>query len=97
MKDLFYKNVLLLPTALFAFLLQSVCSSGQSSIKADSSKAKNWFPKYDFNITSFKKPAIEFAPFARWWWPGNNVDKDELKERLTFLPITILEELKYSH
>lgn len=44
--------------------------------------AEKWFPKYDFNPMAFPKPAIEFAPFARWWWPGNNVDKEELKREI---------------
>jgi alpha-L-rhamnosidase len=41
-----------------------------------------WFPKYDFEIAKFQKPALEFGPFARWWWPGNNVEKEELKKEI---------------
>jgi hypothetical protein len=32
-----------------------------------------WFPKYDFDALQFKSPANEFSPFARWWWPRNDV------------------------
>ncbi|WPV01945.1 glycosyl hydrolase [Mucilaginibacter sp. cycad4] len=41
-------------------------------------KATKWFPSYNFNSSVFPKPPISFAPFARWWWPGNNVDNAEL-------------------
>lgn len=57
---------------LFAFL-----SFGQ-----ESNKAAKWFPKYDFNPSSFQKPALQFAPFARWWWRGNFVDSVELKREI---------------
>lgn len=44
--------------------------------------AKNWFPVYDFNASQFQKPAQEFGPFARWWWPGNDVTKNELQREI---------------
>ncbi len=46
------------------------------------SKVEHWFPKFDFDPAVFQKPPIEFAPFARWWWPGNNVDTTELKREI---------------
>ena len=46
------------------------------------SKAEKWFPKYDFNPAVFQKPPQEFGPFARWWWPGNNVDTTELRREI---------------
>lgn len=74
----------------FGFRLASLClvltiasfSFAQNVSAQDSSKIKKWFPQYDFNAASFKKPALEFAPFARWWWPGNNVNKEELKREI---------------
>ena len=54
-------------------------SSGQGIQKT---KAAKWFPVYDFNTKDFQKPAIQFAPFARWWWPGNYVDSVELKREI---------------
>src|ERR1700755_2525047 len=54
-------------------------SSGQGIQKT---KAAKWFPVYDFNTKDFQKPAIQFAPFARWWWPGNFVDSTELKREI---------------
>ncbi|MBS1577887.1 MAG: hypothetical protein JST09_21495 [Bacteroidetes bacterium] len=55
---------------------------GQSGANADSIALKKWFPRYDFDITSFQKPALQFAPFARWWWPGNDVTKEELQREI---------------
>ncbi|MFN8256185.1 MAG: glycosyl hydrolase [Bacteroidales bacterium] len=51
-------------------------------IKNDTNKLKDWFPKYDFNPAFFQNPSHEFAPFARWWWPGNAVTKEELKREI---------------
>lgn len=42
----------------------------------------NWFPEYDFKASDFKNPSQEFGPFARWWWPGNNVSKEELQREI---------------
>src|SRR5918993_5264633 len=63
-------------------LLAYLNSDGQSGTKTDSTLLKKWFPKYDFEINSFGKPSLEFAPFARWWWPGNNVTPEELKREI---------------
>jgi hypothetical protein len=52
----------------FSLVLISFFSFGQNAIKADSSKVKKWFPQFDFDASSFQKPSLEFAPFARWWW-----------------------------
>jgi alpha-L-rhamnosidase len=46
------------------------------------SKIAHWFPKYDFSIDGFKMPPLQFGPFARWWWPGNDVDKAELRREI---------------
>jgi alpha-L-rhamnosidase len=46
------------------------------------SNNKKWFPLYDFDASRFKNPACEFSPFARWWWPGNDVTKEELKREV---------------
>lgn len=82
MRYQFNKPALLLLTALFSLLLISVYSFGQNGISADSNTLKKWFPRYDFDIASFTKPSLQFAPFARWWWPGNNVTKEELKREI---------------
>ena len=33
--------------------------------------------KDDFQ-SSFKNPPLSYAPFVRWWWPGNDVETGEL-------------------
>lgn len=43
---------------------------------------KQWFPLYDFDAALFQTPAQEFGPFARWWWPGNDVTSDELRRQI---------------
>ena len=44
--------------------------------------AKNWFSVFDFNASQFRKPAPEFGPFARWWWPGNDVTTQDLQREI---------------
>ncbi len=67
----------LLATGVFC-LLGTISSFAQ----VDSVKIAKWFPKYDFSIGSFQEPPLQFAPFARWWWPGNNVEPGELKREI---------------
>jgi hypothetical protein len=31
-----------------------------------------------FDLATFQNPPREYAPWTRWWWPGNVVDRDEL-------------------
>lgn len=45
-------------------------------------QAQNWFPKYDFEAQKFKNPSQNFGPMARWWWPGNDVNKVELQREI---------------
>ncbi len=37
---------------------------------------------YDFNPALFQKPSLSFGPMARWWWPGNYVNPEELKREI---------------
>jgi alpha-L-rhamnosidase len=77
MKSLCFRSALLCVVLTIPFF-----SFAQNVSKKDSSKIKKWFPQYDFNAASFQKPSIEFAPFARWWWPGNYVNKEELRREI---------------
>lgn len=45
-------------------------------------KASKWLAPTTFNAQNFLQPQIQFAPFTRWWWPGNDVEKEELKREL---------------
>lgn len=41
-----------------------------------------WFKPIGFNVPSFVSPDLVYGPFTRWWWPGNDVNKEELKREL---------------
>lgn len=40
------------------------------------------FAQQDFNAALFKDPPLSFGPFTRWWWPGNDVNEQELKREV---------------
>lgn len=62
------------------FWLSSLLVTAQRT--QTSPKASPWFPDYAFNPALFQKPAPSFGPLARWWWPGNDVNKAELKREI---------------
>ncbi|WP_346860844.1 glycosyl hydrolase [uncultured Draconibacterium sp.] len=43
---------------------------------------KEWLYYFDFDATQFSSPKTEFYPFARWWWPGNDVNEEELRREI---------------
>ena len=43
---------------------------------------KTWLSPTFFSPEKFMTPELEFGPLTRWWWPGNDVEKDELKREL---------------
>lgn len=45
-------------------------------------KADKWLTPTFFNAAKFNNPDLQYAPFVRWWWPGNDVEKNELKREL---------------
>jgi len=65
---------------LFVIVLCLITQSGYG--QKDVPDDNKWFPQYDFNSANFKNPAQEFCPFARWWWPGNDVRKEELQREI---------------
>ena len=69
-------------TIFFSLLTLSFFSFAQNVSTKDSSKIKKWFPQFDFDIKSFQNPPLTFGPMARWWWPGNDVTKEELKREI---------------
>lgn len=36
----------------------------------------------DFNVNLFKKTPLSYGPYTRWWWPGNDVTKEELRREV---------------
>ncbi len=68
------------------FLIFSVLILFQTNLFLQAQTQKEsiikWFPEYSFDVVQFKNPAQEFGPFARWWWPGNDVTKEELRREI---------------
>jgi hypothetical protein len=50
--------------------------------QAQPTEKKQWFEYYNLSITKFQNPALDYAPFTRWWLPGNDVTKEELKREI---------------
>ncbi len=38
-----------------------------------------------FDEALWRDPPMEYRPYVRWWWPGGNVDPEELKRELRLL------------
>lgn len=66
---------------LFQFLFLFVTISGNAQNNKADAKAK-WFPNFDFNVGKFQIPLQGYGPYARWWWPGNDVTKEELQREI---------------
>lgn len=45
---------------------------------AQSKGEEAWLQPVRFEVGSFACPDTQFAPFTRWWWPGNDVEQKEL-------------------
>ncbi len=43
----------------------------------------NWLHATFFSPIAFRTPATEYAPFTRWWWPGNDVTPAELEREIS--------------
>ena len=51
-------------------------------LSSQNTEKKNWLQYYNFSFSKFVKPSPDYAPFTRWWWPGNDVTQDELKREI---------------
>lgn len=49
---------------------------------AEINSKNNWLETNDFDVAQFNAPPLKFGAFTRWWWPGNDVEKEELKREL---------------
>jgi hypothetical protein len=38
--------------------------------------------QHNFDIKTFINPPLEYGPYTRWWWPGNDVDKEEVRREI---------------
>ena len=48
----------------------------------DKKTPQQWFPYFDFDAGKFITAPREFGPFTRWWWPGNDVNSEELQREI---------------
>ncbi len=71
-----------IPLVVLWLLPNSVFAQTVSKTNAGRNTAAFWLQRYNFNPASFQKPPLTFGPMARWWWPGNYVNKDELKREI---------------
>jgi hypothetical protein len=60
----------LLEIAEVAPIAQSAAPAWEQRARADQAAA--------FDLATFQDPPREYAPWTRWWWPGNVVDRAEL-------------------
>ncbi|GGH33473.1 hypothetical protein GCM10007423_23770 [Dyadobacter endophyticus] len=63
-------------------LLATTVSIAQVLPDSSKNQASHWLNPFNFNLASFQKPSQSFAPMARWWWPGNDVEPEELKREM---------------
>lgn len=40
------------------------------------------FAQQDFDAALFRRPPLHYGPFTRWWWPGNDVNEQELRREV---------------
>lgn len=56
------------------------------AVLAETGQAQNqaakWLAPTTFKAQEFLQPQKQYAPFTRWWWPGNDVNKEELKREM---------------
>jgi len=38
-----------------------------------------------FDFSEFENPGVQYRPFVRWWWPGNDVEDAELRREVDLL------------
>ena len=66
---------------MFSFLFLAISLQGNAQQNKESQDNK-WFPNFDFDANKFNIPFQQYGPFARWWWPGNDVVKEELEREV---------------
>jgi hypothetical protein len=65
----------------YIFRLLCILLPFQSAISQQLEK-KQWLSYYNFSVSEFNKPKIDFAPFTRWWLPGGDITPEELKREI---------------
>jgi len=62
----------------FFLFIYIILISLSSTLYSQEKEKANWFNNYHLSVNDFKNPSLEYAPFTRWWWPGNDVSQKEL-------------------
>ena len=65
-----------------AIVFVAAVVSLQVNAQPVSNGEKTWLGDVTFTANDFSKPSLQYAPLTRWWWPGNDVEKEELKREL---------------
>lgn len=60
------------------FLILSFSLAQYLAYSQTDNKTKELKTNPTFVLPDFESPAKEYAPYARWWWPGNDVTSEEL-------------------
>jgi hypothetical protein len=64
------------------FFATHVFAQKDSSFLVKKNTSASWLQTFNFNLSSFKNPSQLYGPMARWWWPGNDVTKEELRREI---------------
>ncbi|HEY4785005.1 MAG TPA: glycosyl hydrolase [Bacteroidales bacterium] len=63
---------------IFIFFVLGLLLLGTTAFYSQETQKKHWLEYKDLSLQKFNDPGLDYAPYTRWWWPGNDVTKDEL-------------------
>jgi hypothetical protein len=67
---------------IFLFFATHVFAQNDAAVLVGKNTVASWLQTFNFNLSSFKNPSQAYGPMARWWWPGNDVTKEELRREI---------------
>lgn len=67
---------------LFLILFLNFCCFLSAGYSRFISERKVPAPDSGISLSQFRNPDIAYAPMVRWWWPGNDVEPEELRREL---------------
>lgn len=68
-----------------AIMFSAVICAGIAGSALTHGGAESGSRRASLSIADFQEPPVEYRPFVRWWWPGNDVDKAELEREVDLL------------
>lgn len=66
----------------FHHLIISLLALPAGFFNVQGQEKTDWLTPVDFSIEEFRQPSVSYAPFIRWWWPGGDVEPEELRREL---------------